>query len=209
MELKEKSNEKIAFVAPLNVSLANAIRRSVNEIEVLAIEEVDIYKNDSALYDEIIAHRLGLLPLKNQKLKKGQIIEMKLKAKGKKEGSEIFAEELDGEVIFPKTPLVLLGEGQVLELVAKAGVGKGIEHSKFSPGVLFYKHMPKIKISSEGAKRSELAELYNNVFALDSAGRLIVKDASKADIDSEDLKEHSGVIVEFDDDLIFTIESWG
>ncbi len=56
------------------IELANALRRSVDEIPVLAINEVDIYKNDSALYDEIIAHRLGLIVLKNQKLKEGKAI---------------------------------------------------------------------------------------------------------------------------------------
>lgn len=209
MELREKTKEKVSFIAPINVSLANAIRRSVNEIDVLAIKEVDIYKNDSALYDEIIAHRLGLLPIKNQKLKKDQLIEMKLKAKGKKEGTEVLASELDGEVVYPEMPIVLLAEGQVIELVAKAGVGKGIEHSKYSPGVLFYKHMPKVKISNEGSKRIELAELYSKAFEVDSTGKLRVKDAAKLDIDMEDLKDFQGVSVEFDKDLVFDIESWG
>ena len=72
MQTIEKMPEKITFIDDMNISLANAIRRSVNEILILAIDEVDIYKNDSALYDEIIAHRLGLIPLRNQKMKSGQ-----------------------------------------------------------------------------------------------------------------------------------------
>ena len=69
MEMIKSSNEEIVFKTGMNVSLANAIRRSVGEIPILAISECDIYKNDSALYDEIIAHRLGLVSLKNQKMK--------------------------------------------------------------------------------------------------------------------------------------------
>ena len=58
METIKKTSEELVFTVDMNVSLANAIRRSAGEIEVLAIDECDIYKNDSALYDEIIAHRL-------------------------------------------------------------------------------------------------------------------------------------------------------
>jgi DNA-directed RNA polymerase subunit D len=67
MEKIQKSKDKIIFKTDMNIPLANAIRRSANEIPILAINEVDIYKNDSVLYDEFLAHRIGLIPLKNQK----------------------------------------------------------------------------------------------------------------------------------------------
>ena len=137
METIEKTDEKIIFVADIDVSLANAIRRSVNEIPILAIDEIDVYKNDSALYDEIIAHRLGLVPLKNQKIKEGQSVELKFKVKGKGDAVEIFSGELGDGVAHADMPIVLLGEGQELELVARAKVGRGIDHAKFSPGILF------------------------------------------------------------------------
>src|SRR3989344_4115236 len=62
------------FILDTNEEMATAIRRSANEIEILAIDEVEIHKNDSALYDEILAHRLGLIPLqatKNVEMFKG------------------------------------------------------------------------------------------------------------------------------------------
>ena len=82
MEKIIKTPEELSVITNMNVSLANAIRRSVGEIPILAIVEADIYQNDSALYDEIIAHRLGLIPIKNQKMGKDQFVEMKLKGKG-------------------------------------------------------------------------------------------------------------------------------
>ena len=208
MEIIERCPEKITFTDDIDVSLANAIRRSINEIPVLAIDEVDIYKNDSVLYDEIIAHRLGLIPLKNQKIGAGKSVEMKLKVKGKGEGIEILSESLGESVVYPNMPITLLGENQELVLVARARTGMGINHSKFSPGILFYRHLAKIKISGEGEKQSELAELYPEVFEV-SEGKLKVKDAAACELDQEDMQGYKGVSVEFDNNLVLTIESWG
>jgi DNA-directed RNA polymerase subunit D len=208
MELKEKTNDKISFVSKVNVSLANAIRRSVDEVPILAISEADIYKNDSALYDEIIAHRLGLVPIKNQKLKEGDIVEYKFKAKGDGEGEMILAKELGDDVVYPEMPIVLLSDGQELELVAKARIGKGIEHARFSPGLLTYKHLAKISLNADGEKHTELAELYPEVF--EKFGEKIkVKDASKCEMDQEDFESFDGVNITFNDELVFDIESWG
>lgn len=208
MELIEKTTEKITFTGEIEIGLANAIRRSVNEIPVLAIDEADIYKNDSVLYDEIIAHRLGLIPLKNQKMKEGEFIEMKLKVKIKGEGVSVLSGELGDQVVYPDMPIVILNEGQELELVARAKSGKGINHAKFSPGLLYYKHLAKIKLSGEGEKQTELVTLYPEVFEM-YGEKIKVKNAAAFDLDQEDMNEYPGVSVEFDDNLAVTIESWG
>lgn len=208
METIIKTPEDVSFITDMNVSLANAIRRSVGDVPILAIDEADIYKNDSALYDEIIAHRLGLVSLKNQKMKAGQEVEMKMKAKGNKEGGEVLAGELGDSIVYPDTPIVLLGEDQEIELVARARVGFGNNHSKFMPGLAFYKHLPKIKISAEGEKQTELASLYPLVFEM-FGEKLKVKNAWACDLDEEDMEEYPGISIEFNDNLVFTIESWG
>lgn len=207
MELLEKQDEKLRFTANMSESLANAIRRSVAEIPTLAIEECDFYKNDSALYDEIIAHRLGLVPLKNQKVKQGDFIELKLKAKGKEGGVEVMAGEMGDLVVYPDLPLVLLDKEQQIEIVARATTGRGIDHTKFNPGMIFFSHVPKVKISKEGESQAQLAELYPKAFTFDT--KLKVKDASYCHLDSEDTKEYPGIDISFDDTLVFQIESWG
>lgn len=208
MEMIKSSNEEIVFTTNVNVSLANAIRRSVGEIDVLAVVECDIYKNDSALYDEIISHRLGLVSLKNQKMKKDQTVEFKLKVKGRGDGEMVLAGEMGSEVVYPETPVVLLAEGQNLELVARAKAGKGIEHARFMPGLVYYKHLPKIKISGEGEKQTELVSLYPEVFEM-YGEKVKVKDAWKCELDNEDMEEYPGVEISFGDELVFVIESWG
>ena len=208
MEMLKNTNEEVVFTTGINVSLANAIRKSVGEIPTLAIVEADIYKNDSALYDEIIAHRLGLISLKNQKMKKDDSIEFKLKAKGKGDGEMVLAGAMGDEVVYPETPIVLLADGQTLELVARAKAGKGIDHAKFMPGLVYYKHLPKIKISAEGEKQTELVSLYPGVFEM-YGEKIKVKDAWKCDLDDGDMKEYPGVEISFDNNLVFAIESWG
>jgi len=208
METITKTPEEVKFVTDINVSLANAIRRSVGEIPILAISEADIYKNDSALYDEVISHRLGLVSLKNQKVKEGESVEMKMKSKCKGDDVMVLAGELGDDIVYPETPVVLLSDGQEIELVARARTGKGVDHSRFMPGLAYYKHLPKIKISSEGEKHSELAELYPEAFEM-YGDKLKVKDASAFDLDQEDMEEYPGVSIEFDDNLVFMIESWG
>ena len=208
METITKTSEMVTVVSDMNISLANAIRRSVNEVPVLAIDEADVYKNDSALYDEIIAHRLGLIPLKNQKMKADQTVEMKFKVKGKGDRTEVLSGELGDQAVYQDMPIVILSEGQKVEVVARAKSGKGVDHAKFSPGILFYKHLPKIKISGEGEKQSELAEIYPEAFEM-FGEKLKIKDATKFDLEQDDMVKYPGVEVSYGDDLVLTVESWG
>jgi len=209
MKLIETDEEKmkIVFETDMDISLANALRRSVNEIPILAIDEIDIYKNDSALYDEVISHRLGLIPLKNQKLKKDGKIEFKLKVKGTADGKDVLSGELGDDVVYKDMPIVFIEGGQELEIVARAVAGFGKEHAKHVPGLVYYKNCPEIKITAEGEKNKELAEIYPDVFEFD--GKLKVKNLEKCDLDNEDLKDFNGVSISPTGKLIFVIESWG
>lgn len=161
MKILEKNNEKISFVEETGISLANAIRRSVLEIPVLAIDEVEFRKNDSVLYDEVLALRLGLLPLETPK---NLLLEEKCSCKGKgcarcsaqlklqiKGPCTVYAENLKGKVksVYPGMPIVKLSEGQEIELIAKAKLGKGIEHTKFNPGLFYYRNVADIQTEKD------------------------------------------------------------
>jgi DNA-directed RNA polymerase subunit D len=67
IEILDKNDHKLTFViSGISIEMVNAVRRIISsEVPAFAIDEVIILKNDSPLYDEIIAHRLGLIPLKS------------------------------------------------------------------------------------------------------------------------------------------------
>lgn len=178
MEIIENKDNQIIFKTEITESLANAIRRYFDEVPVLAIDEVEISKNDSSLYDETIAHRLGLVPLKMDK----KVKKVKLKLSVKKEGFVYSGELSPKKVVYEGIPLTLLNKGQEIELVATACQGKGSEHSKFSPGLMFYRD----NINPE--EENDSGEL---VIVAESFGQLPIKDillgsadALKKDINS-------------------------
>ncbi len=186
----DKSKGKLSFITDMNISLANAIRRSVLEIPIMAIDEIEIFKNDSALYDEIIAHRLGLIPIKTDKLTKET--KFKLQAKGP---CVVLSTNLKPSIGTEfKLPIVLLDEEQELEVVANAKLGKGIEHIKYSPGLVYFKHniddvLEYVTIDNEGKVTYDEEELKSNKLNDELMNKI-----KKANNISE---------------LVFQIESWG
>lgn len=49
----------------IDASLANGLRRIIiSEIPTMAFHKVLLYQNTSVIPDELLVHRLGLLPLK-------------------------------------------------------------------------------------------------------------------------------------------------
>ena len=61
----DKDKGKLSFIVKdTDPAFANALRRIMTEeVPVMAIEDIEIKDNSSILYDEMIAHRLGLIQL--------------------------------------------------------------------------------------------------------------------------------------------------
>jgi len=205
MEKVLKSNNKEIITTTIETSLANAIRRTVNEIETLAIKEADIFRNDSSFSDENLVHRLGLIPLKNIKLKKGDVVELKLKLESKENNFDVSSSLLGDSVAIGEIPIVRLGEGQGVELVAKASLGKGKDHARHTPGLIYYYHLNKISIKAEAKNNPEPAERYPKVFEFNN--ELKVKDSWACNFDEEDLNV-KGVEISPTNELVFIIENW-
>lgn len=60
-----KEEEMVFDVIGIEPSFANALRRIfISEIPTMAIEKVNIWQNTSVIPDEVLAHRMGLVPIK-------------------------------------------------------------------------------------------------------------------------------------------------
>ncbi len=212
MKLINKTPNKIEFQTEISESLANAIRRYAFQIPILAIDEVEIERNDSALYDETVAHRLGLVVLKTEKSMNSKT-EIKLKFEVKKEGI-VYAEELKGDakVVYPKTPITMLNKGQEMVATCFAKLGRGEEHSKFSPGVVFYRNVFDVKIDKDCPV--EVAEICPKKILKADGGKVTVTDASKCDmceacIDLCKKQGKNSINITPTKELILTFESFG
>ena len=67
IEILKKDEIELKFlVKGISVPLVNALRRIfISEMPSIAVDYLKFYKNNSPVFDEIIAHRVGLIPLNN------------------------------------------------------------------------------------------------------------------------------------------------
>lgn len=204
MEIILNKPEKIILKMDANETLANAVRRSVPEVPTLAVDEVEIFKNDSALYDEVVAHRIGLVPLKTEK---GMSSKTKIEFKLSKTGPcTVYSGDLGGsvDVVYDKMPITLLGENQKLELVATAILGKGIDHAKYIPGLCYYRHILEIKSSPEIDK---IIQNSKSVFKSEKKGSKWLCDLNDFQITA--IEEIDKNAINYSDQILFVVESYG
>ena len=211
MEIITKSPEKIVFIAKISESLANSIRRSIGLIPTMAIDELEIIKNDSALYDETVAHRMGLIPIKMEKSWKEDTV-LKLKLNVKRDGF-IYSGDIKGdcEFVYDGVPITLLRKDQELKIKATTKMGLGKDHAKFNPGLLFYRNACEITLDKEF--EDHIKKTFPEVNIKSKGDKIIVKDNGiKSLVDfCEGLaqKDKKEVSVKDSDEIVVTIESFG
>ena len=211
MKKIEETENQIVFIADISETLANSIRRYTNQVLVMAVDEVEISRNDSPLYDEAVTHRIGLIPLKTEK-SVNEKSTGKLKLAVNKEGL-VYSGSLKGnlDVVYEKIPITTLSEDQELQLVAFVKAGKGSEHSKFSPGLMFFRNVSEITLDKEFSEEikktfpeSEIKEKGNKILVLDNKKREILDFC-----EGLAAKKNKKAEVETKDELVITIESFG
>lgn len=232
LNILNKDKEKLSFILKdATPSFANALRRLMTEEAMtMAIEDVEFRKNSSILYDEIIAHRLGLIPLTTD-LKSYNLPE-KCKCQGKgcarcqlklilkvKGPCTVYTSDLKSKdpavkPVHPKMPIVKLLKGQSLELEATAALGQGKVHMKWSPGLIYYKLKPTIEIDDKKCDGCGacIEQCPTKTLELKNNKAVVVKDHLLDCHLCEACKDacpKKAVDVKSSNDFIFYIESWG
>lgn len=225
---KDKKTGRVSFLLKnTNAAFVNSLRRTIiGVVPTMAIEEIEFRKNNGVLYDEIVAHRLGLVPMKTD-LKSYNLpakckcegkgcarctLKMILKAKGPGTvyASDIKSKDPKVKPVYPKTPIAKLLKGQEMELEATAILGEGRDHVKFSPGLVWFNKEPKITVNN----KTELLEKFKEKYpaeVFDKNGKIsadLIMDNNL--VDACDGVCNDLVKIEYSDkNFIFFIEPWG
>jgi len=172
IQILEKTDEFMRFiVSGVNAPFVNALRRIIlTEVPTMAIDEIVILENSSILNDEILAHRMGFIPLKTD-LDSYNLPEectceselgcnlcranLTLEAEATDKKTTVYSGQLKPEnpdiaPVSDKIPLVKLAPEQRVNLEAYARLGKGKKHAKWQPvSMCTYMYLPEVKIDSE------------------------------------------------------------
>ena len=166
--IKQKDKNKLNFIIRgSNDTFVNALRRTIlGEVPTLAIEDIILVENTSPVLDEMIAHRLGLIPLttpvddftvasecENCGGEGCSFCSVPLTLDVEATGSDemtAYSKDLisnDPKIVpvTEKVQIAKLGPGQKITLEAIAMMGRGKEHAKWSPAVTCaYRYYPKV-----------------------------------------------------------------
>jgi DNA-directed RNA polymerase subunit D len=169
MELEFSSDAQLHLIFKgADLAFVNAIRRIIMaDLLIPAIDKVYIFENTSILHDEILAHRLSMIPLKGgenlvppDKCNCGgkgcpqcEAI-LSLEVEASENFTIVYSNKLKSEgSVYPVSeniPIVKLNAGQKISLEAHARLGKGRDHAKWQPvSVCVIKYQPVISINEK------------------------------------------------------------
>jgi len=193
-----KGNKGVIKIEDTNVYFVNTLRRiMLSELPKLAIDDVIIYDNTSPLFDEIITHRLGLIPIPTDLQLLTFRKDCKCKGKGcpsctvrytlsKEEEGVVYSGDLQPEhesfaIKEGKIPIVELSKDQRIILEVEAVLGMARNHAKWQT-VLAPTYMMDVSIEVDKKRMDEVKDFIKELpkdFVELKANKLEMKDITK------------------------------
>jgi len=226
-----KGNKGVLKIEDTDVYFVNSLRRvMLAELPKLAIDDVIIYDNTSALFDELIAHRLGLVPIPTDLQSLVFRSECKCEGKGcpsctvrytlSKEGEcVVYSGDLQPEhpsfaITETTIPIVDLMKDQRVILEVEAVLGRGKDHAKWQV-VLAPRYQMETKITVDKKRMNEVKafveELPKGLVEL-KGDKLEVLDPAKTSILASYIEKNKADYITISKDpakLIFSFETDG
>ncbi|MDZ7688187.1 MAG: DNA-directed RNA polymerase subunit D [Halobacteriales archaeon] len=168
VELGERETEFV--VRGVTPAFANGVRRAiVGDVPTLAVDTVDFYENTSVMFDEVLALRIGLVPLTTDldtyelpdkdadedEHDPSTEVSLTLDVEAGDEERTVYSSDLEAEdpVVVPadkNVPLIKLKPGQAVVAECIARLGRGRDHAKHQGGVsVGYKHLHRLTEDGE------------------------------------------------------------
>lgn len=199
-------------VCGIDAAILNSVRRVImSDIVTIALERVFVANNTSVIPDEVLAHRLGLLPIladpalltaefdgNHEHFNAKNCLKFVLKAAAT-ERTLVLSESmqwvpLEGQDsawdvrVEPGIVVTKLAAGQQLDLELYAVKGTARDHAKWNPVCsAFYRQIPAVELLREvkGAEAEELKAFFTpGVIELDKHGRAMVMEGGRGCLQS-------------------------
>jgi DNA-directed RNA polymerase subunit D len=229
IEILEEGDLKLKFILRSPTAFANSLRRAMKSlVPTMAVDYIDFYMNTSYLYDEILAHRIGLIPIKTD-LERFNLpekcvcggegcpncqVSFRLNIEGPKlvYSGDFVSDDPDTVPVYDNIPVVELDEGQQLMLEAVARLGIGKEHVKWQPvSACTYRIIPEITVSEACNACKECIEVCpRRVFEVEG-GKVVVKRAEECSMCMEcvEVCDESAIDVNETENFLFNVEATG
>lgn len=244
IEIQELTDEHAKFIMMgVDISIVNALRRTLlTDIPKMAIDDVGFplgpirdkegqdYESISPLFDEVIAHRLGLLPIPTDlslfNFRENCVCDGEgcpscaIKYTLYKLGPcTVYSGDLQpfGDEKFKirddRIQIVKLGEEQALLIEATAVLGTAKQHAKWQVAhAVTYRYYPQITLNLDKCNNCGdcIAACHRTVFGMNTQGKLELKNIGVCDLcrKCEGLCEKNAITVDYDENkFMFKFET--
>lgn len=214
----EEGNITKYLIKDTSVNFLNALRRTIiTDVPCLAIEEINFYENTGIIFDEMLANRLGLLPIKTDvnSYKKGDKVKLVLETEGPciVTTKDIKCTDPKIEILDKKIYITKLGKEQKLKLEMTAIMESGSKHAKFQPAIVSYNELPYIDNEKSNVKNiKDLVEAAPEGSVEAKAGKLFLLDPYNTKIQNQPvdvLEKYGAKLAYSNNEFVLTIESTG
>jgi DNA-directed RNA polymerase subunit D len=212
----ERDDRRARFlVRGVTPAFANGIRRAmIADVPTFSIDSVRVIENSSVMFDEQIAHRLGLVPLTTPlggEFEDDAEVTLAIDVEGPETAYSGDLESADGMVqpADESIPIIDLKDGQRLEVEADAVLDYGHNHAKHQGGVAVgYRHLQRIEVVGDrGEFADDDAEIIRGVVE-DEDGELVPTEAFDHDL-TRRYPEKEVEVIDVENAFVFDVETDG